>query len=292
MIESAVLTHLRGQQTLTSLLTTYNSLPAVFSQNAPPDNATGWAAGAQYARVVFLVDMQGDPERVLGGTLTIDVSCKEGGAFPEDIEPVIRGLVHGWFFTVGTFTAAAQYKQSNYFTQPTEHISGVTMTFELLAFPVLTTAAPDVVARLNAWTDALAGIRVINSGTALPTPAWRPTVQDSAVYWRLVTEEPAGWIPDTWQTMWRTATMRGHVFAPDNGTAAKIARQIVQGLNTAGNLTASGDSPVRVDRDNRIDLGADPLRTGQITVPATFGVIMKFNTAGKLQHIYYPRGGD
>ena len=287
MIEAALTAHLRGQAELAGLLAVYGGEPAVFGQEAPPDRDPLWGDGPQYARVVFAVDIQGDPARTMGGQLAVDVICREDGPFPEELEPLLRQLIHGWFFSAGAFTAAAQWKSSNYFTQPEDHVVGVTMAFDLLAFPVLTTEAPDIVDRLNQWSAGLEGLLAINRDP-LPSPAWRPTEETSAVYWRLVSDEPARWVKESFQTVWRTATVRGHVFAPDPGAALRLCRRITAGLYAAKRLPREdGEAPILVNTGNRTDPGADPLKTGQLTVEGTYGVVVHHQPDEVFRHLHY-----
>ena len=285
MIEQVLYQHLTGQACLAQCLTTYNQRPAIFNQEAPADMDEGWGCGSQYGRIVFAVTTQGDPERSMGGLLTVDIMCKEDEQCPEDIEPLVRAFIHGWFFSSGNFTVAAQWRASDPFTQETDHVTGCTVTFELLGFPVLTTFNPDVIERINQWTkETYENIHVINHD-ALPAPAWRPTGDVSAVYWRLVRETPAGWIPDTFSTNWRTATVKCHIFSKDNATAAIVARDLTIRLHAIKRLLKEGETPIMVNRKNTADLSADPLRAGQVTVEATYGVIVHFAPTNMLQHI-------
>lgn len=286
MIEESLLNHLTEQPELAELLATYAGRPAVFSQEAPADTDAGWGPGPQYGRVVFAVDIQGDPERTIGGTLVVDVMCKKDEQFPEDIEPVIRQLIHGYFFSNGTFTVAAQWKTSDYFTQPNDHVAGCTVSFELLAFPVLTTDEPDVIARFNEWSSAYDGLHVINHDE-LPSPAWKPQGTEAAVYWRLVDDNQAGWIPDSFSTIWRTATVRGHIFSEDISTAATIGKRLLTGLYAAKRLMKAGEVPVMVHRRNALNNSADALRTGQLTAEATYGVIIRKTVSGTISNINY-----
>lgn len=286
MIEESLLNHLSSQPELAAFLATYAGKPAVFSQEAPADEDSGWGPGPQYGRVVFAVDIQGDPERTMGGTLVVDIMCKKDEQFPEDIEPVIRQLIHGYFFSSGTFTVAAQWKTSDYFTQPTDQVSGCTVSFELLAFPVLTTDAPDVIARFNEWSSAYEGLHVINHDE-LPAAAWKPTGTESAVYWRLVDESPANWIRDSYSTIWRSATVRGHIFSEDMSTATTIGKRLLTGLYASKRLMKAGEVPVMVHRNNSLNNSADALRTGQLTAEATYGVIIYRPASGTINHINY-----
>ena len=288
MIEQALYEHLKVQTDLSAFLATYNEAPAVFNQEAPPDRDPGWGPGSQYGRVVFSVDLQGDPARTMGGVLSVDIMCKENEQYPEEIEPVVRSVIHGFFFSSGTFTVAAQWKNSSYFTEPTDQVTGCTVTFDLLAFPMLTTSNPDVIERINEWTAAIDGLHVINYDE-LPATAWKPGSEQSAVYWRLMQEAPAGWIPDTFQTIWRTATLKCHIFSEDIATATKVADDLTTRLYAAKRLTRPGETQIMVNRKNTADYGADPLRTGQLTVEATYGVIVHFTPEFTLKHIRHER---
>jgi len=286
MIEQALVEHLKAQETLTAFLTTYGDAPAIFNQEAPADSDPLWADGAQYGRVVFAEDMEGDPERTMGGRLTVDIMCKENLQYPEEIEPVLRGLIDGYFFSSssGTFTVAAQWKDSSYFTEPTDQVTGCTMTFELLAFPILTTTEPDIVERLNEWTaQHFNGLHVINYDEFPGT--WKPTEDEAAIYWRVLQSKPATWIRSTYQTEWRTATVRGHVFAVDASAAGKIARTVINELYTSKRLVRKGESQIMTNSSNSVDFGADALRTGQITVDGTYGVIVYHVPNNPMNHI-------
>ena len=273
MIETALYQHLIAQADLAQYLTTYNAVPAVFNQEAPADNDPLWGDGPQYGKIVFAVDIKGDPERTMGGTLAVDIQCKENLQFPEVIEPIVRELIHCWFFSSGTFTVEAQWKTSSYFTEPTDKVTGCTIIFDLLAFPIMSTGSPDVIERINAWTNEIEGLHVINY-VELPSTAWKPEGTDSAVYWRLVNDAPAVWIPDTYQTIWRTSTIKCHIFSENHTIADSVARNIITQLYTDKRLMKEGESPIMVNQRNRVDYGADPLRTGQITVEATYGIIV------------------
>ena len=287
MIEQALYEHLKAQSVLANHLATYNKAPAVFSQEAPADTDSLWGAGPQYGRIVFAEDLQGDPERTMGGTLIVDIMChKDGKHFPEDIEPIVRELIDGYFFSSGTFTVSAQWKNSQYFTEPKDKVTGCTVAFELLAFPVLTTVQPDVIDRLNEWSSSRENLFVINHDP-LPHNAWKPSDSESAVYWRLVDEKPAGWIRDTYATIWRTAIVRGHIFSRDVSTATSIGKQLITALYASKRLMRDGEVPIMVNRNNTLNSGADALRTGQLTVEATYGIIVYEPPKGTIDHIKY-----
>ena len=93
--------------------------------------------------------------------------------------------------------------------------------------------------------------------------------------------------PDTFQTVWRTATLKGHVFSEDIATVADVADMVTIRLYADKRLMKEGETPIMVNRDNRTDSSADPLRTGQITVDATYGVVVYFAPDKNLENINY-----
>ena len=284
MIEKALYQHLQSQAVLAPFLTRYGEAMAIFSQEAPSDEDPLWQPGPQYGRLVFSVNIQGDPARTMGGTLVVDILCQEGQQLPEEMEPIVRQLIDGYFFSAGLDTMAAQFQSSEYFNEPKGEVIGVTMVFALLAFPMLTTSNPDVIARINQWTAEIHGLHVINYDP-LPSQAWKPVGDQSAVYWRLWQEGPAGWIPDTFQTIWRTASLKCHVFSETVATAARVTDDLVIRLSAAKRLIQAGQAPILVSQKNTAEYGADPLRTGQLTVEATYGVVVRFQPEDTLVHL-------
>lgn len=283
MIEQALYEHLKAQEELLPFLATYADGPAVFSQEAPPDNDENWDPGPQYGRIVFSVDIKGDPARTAGGTLMVDILCQKGEdtpGYPEDIEPIIRKLIHGYFFSSGTFAVAAQWSTTDPFTEPQNQVVGCTVSFDLLAFPVLTTTGLDVVARLNEWTSQIEGLHVINYDK-LPADAWKPGPKESAIYWRRLRDGPSPKIRDRYAMIGRTATIKGHIFAEDIAAASAVANDLVIRLYTAKRLLKPPESPIMVDERITQDDGADPLRTGQLTVEATY-CIMRYTHTDKV----------
>lgn len=287
MIEQALYQHLQAQDSLSPYMATYGGKMAIFNQKAPSDQSKSWGSGPQYGRIVFDVDLQGDPERTMGGMLSVDIMCKnDSPTTPDQIEPIVRSLIHGYFFSNGTFTVSAQWKNSAYFTQSTDHVEGCTLTFDLLAFPLITTPSPDVVARYNAWSSQFPNLHVINCD-GLPQAAWKPKGDEIAVYWRVMQEAPAGWIRDTYATIWRTATVKGHIFAETPQKANYVARDLTIRLYASKRLLKDGESPIMVNRRNTADYGADPLRAGQVTSEATFGIIVVADNSDTIQNIQY-----
>lgn len=278
MIEKALYTHLQAQTAaLTPYLSRYRGKLAVFNQEAPADTDNGWETTSQYGRIVFAIDLTEDPERKYSGTLAVDVLCESGKQIPEEMEPIVRELIDGYFFSTEETTISAQWSASNYFTTPTEKVIGVTLTFGLLAFPKQHTIDPDPIALFNKWSSTdlkeILGkdIRVIGYDT-MP-PAWKPTNEAPGIYWRLSDIRPCNWIPDTYNCSWQTATIYGHVLSQEQDTEAKIARTINNTLVVKKRLIFDDISPLMVDKNIRVNIGNDNMRVGQITIDGTYGIL-------------------
>lgn len=281
MIEAVLFNHLQKQnKSLEPYLAKYAGKMAIFNQEAPNDQDPNWGEGSQYGRIVYALDLSDDPQRKYSGTLAVDVCCEKGLQEPEMLEPIVRALIDGYFFSTKEITLAAQWSASNYFTEPTDEIIGVTLTFGLLAFTKQTTIEPDPIALFNKWTrnelqKALQKeVRIIGYDTM--EEAWKPTNEAPAIYWRLATIGPCGWIPDTYNCSWHTAVIHGHIMAPDKDITAIVTRTIDNILTIKKRLIFEDMSPLMVDRNIRVNLENDQLRVGQITIDATFGILRTY----------------
>ena len=283
MIERALYQHLQSCIELEPFLASHSGRMAIFNQEAPDDMDKGWDA-TQYGRLVFAVDMTDDPERNVSGVLQVDYMCEKDKQAPEEVEPIIRPLMDGYFFKSAEGTIAAQWRASNYFTTTTEKVVGVTLTYDLLAFPNQKTIEPDPITLLNKWTsESIDGVVVIGYDE-LPD-VWRPAEKSVAIYWQLGQIQKCNWIPDTYNCSWQTATINGHIMAPDENTAILIARWISSVLTIKKRLIFDDNSPLMLDRNIRVNPTLDMLRTGQITLEGTYGILTPPPEWNPLQHL-------
>lgn len=295
MIEEVLYEHLVENLRSTQYFATWNGTVAVFNQEAPADTDPSWGSGSQYGRIVFMVDSSIDPARKISSNLVVDVMCEKGKQEPEVLEHVVRDLIDGYFFTQDGDTMMAQWKTSNYFTEPNEKVIGVTISFNLLAFPQSETDEPDPVNLLNQWSSEILAealgkeIKVIGYGDQLSS-AWKPTTQNPAIYWRISQIGKCAWIPDTYNVSWQDATIQGHVFAADVHMELKICRIIDNLLQQKEQILFSDGSPLFVDRNIRINTSNDPLRTGQISVVGTYGLLRTYPQAPAIENISLEMG--
>lgn len=276
MIEAQVRTHLISQEALKPYMTTYAGQMAVFNQEAPADTDPNWAQGSQYGRIVFYIDMQDDPQRNISGTMGVDLYCETDA--PEEIEPILRAAIDGYFFSNAEVTIAVNWRNTQYFTDPTKQVIGATLTFDLLDFPNQQTTDPDPIALINDWSVSdlpiilgIEDVRVIGRDN-LPE-AWKPTNECPAIYWRLGDIRKCDWIPDTYNCSWQTATIWGHIMAPDNATATKIARVIDNTLTIKKRLIFEDLAPLMIDRSIQVTPTNDALKQGQIKLDGTYGIL-------------------
>lgn len=272
MIEEVIYTHLQTNgDDLAPFLATYAGSKAIFNQEAPKDTDTAWNQGSQYGRIVFLVDMREDVERKVSGTLTIDVECEDGKQVPEELAPIVLNLIDGYFFTDSELTMAARWNQSNYFTDPTKKVIGVTMTFDILAFPLQITSDPDPILASNIFLAALCpGAKII--GTDTLEAIWKPTDEAPALYSRLAKLVTSSRIRSNANVDWFDAEIRIHVLAPTLNVREAICKAIVQTLTRLTRIIMTDNSPMQIWTVTAT-MSADQLRTGQITINATYGVL-------------------
>ena len=188
-LEELLYSRISGAEYGSPGLASFDGAPAIFFGPCPEDTDRGWKDGRQYPRISYSLDLRGDPERQTAGTLYVDVWCTEDGPAPEDIEPVLRAVLCGVIMapegdnpcsfawqTSQTFQSARETK--------TDKVIGVTVTFDMIAFPEQITSDPDpVLAMMKFIRDEYPEITVIGQNT-LPDFT-EPSEEHPAVYFRL-----------------------------------------------------------------------------------------------------------
>lgn len=285
MFEQLLYSHLQTFNTeLSQHLAQHNNRMAIFNQEAPDDKSSGWGKGSQYGRIVFAVHLQDNSERIVSGTLMVDVICQSGKQIPEDLEAIVRPLIDGYFFTDTNQTIAAQWSASHYFTDPEKKEEGVTLTYNLLAFPLQTTISPDPIQLINEYTKELIPNSCVIGLDTIQT-AWKPNNNTPAIYWRLVNIAPCSWIPSTYACEWQTATCQAHILAPDKEIETQLSRILDNGFSFKKSLQFLDGTYMRIDQNIRINPGADALKQGQLTVEGTYGILRQYKS-DTIKHIY------
>ena len=257
------------------LLTQYMDRPAVFDTQAPGDMDENWA-DAQYPRCIFQLDMQANPERKISGQLYIDVMCENENTSvqPEELEAIGKSSVDGCFFSSDDMTISAQWKSSNPFAETDNKLSGITLVFDIMAYPIQTTESPDPILATNLWLKTIYESAYVIGHDVLPE-VWKPTDESPALYCRLSKLGESSRMKSSAAVTWIGADMQVYVMAPSEIVRSRINKSIIQLLINADKLILDDKSPMLIDSvtDN---MAADPLREGQIQIKATYGVLNEY----------------
>lgn len=288
MIEDLIRAALSGPG-IGDFLTTYAGEPAVFYQQAPHDLDPAWAA-VQYPRMDYNVDWQFDPERKAAGALLINVYClnNQDTAPPEEIGEAIKAQLKDLFLTADGETYAMAWGRTDAFDMGGEQepaTIGVTLQFDVLAFPYQQTAVPDPIEGANRWLkQRIPGAKIIGLDTM---PAlYRPTAENPAIYCRL--QSDGGKMRTSYAMAWMTATMAIHVFAPDVTARQQICRDILGRLSLEAEYAMENESPVLI-KQTGLNTGADPLRMGQISFTGEYGILRQEPECEKINHAIMQR---
>lgn len=283
-MEGIIYNYLCNCEELSEKLTTWADSPAIFQTKAPDDKDEDWGKN-QYPRLIFDIDMQADSERKVSGQLMIDVMCedKSESVQVEELESIVKEVVDGCFFSNTDLTISAQWRSSNQFEQGDDDVIGVTLVFDVLAYPKQITESPDPIKATNLWIKTLYSNAYVIGKDTLPE-TWKPTDESPAIYCSLFRVGESPRMKSTYAVDWIGAELHIYVMAPSENVRATISKQIIQLLIHATRIILDDGSPMLIDKVTG-NLAADPLRTGQIVVNATYGVLTA-RSGIKLQHTY------
>lgn len=262
--------------TLSSLLAKYKGRPAIFYQRAATADDKDWGE-KQYPRIDYTVDMQENPSRNTSGLLLLHIWCNTGfGAEPEDIEYVVRDLLHSTFAKADDDTYCLAWVRSDAFDvkaneDETIQIVGVSLTFDIMACPCQYTTYPDPIKALNEWTKKLLPSAVVIGHDEFE--GWIvPTKEQPVVYWRLTSQ---GVQRKHLTHTWLNISVEGHVYARN---AADRLYNLVR-LNTAhalaGHITMEDMSPLFL-KSFVCKPHLNYIAQGQIQASGHFGVLQEW----------------
>lgn len=281
-MEEIIYKYLLESFSVENLLAEYVDKPAVFDTQAPNDMDENWK-DAQYPRCIYQLDMQANPERKVSGQLYIDVMCENeiSSVQPEELEALVKSAVDGCFFSNHDLTISAQWQSSNPFAEKDNKLSGFTLVFDIMAYPIQTTESPDPILATNLWLKTIYQNAYVIGYDTLPE-TWKPTDENPALYCRLSKLGASGRMKSSAAVTWIGADMQVYVMAPSEVIRSRINKSIIQLLINADKLILDDNSPMLIDSvtDN---MAADPLREGQIQIKATYGVLNEY-TGTPLKH--------
>ncbi|MEG1562150.1 MAG: hypothetical protein RR365_00655 [Bacteroides sp.] len=257
-------------------LAQYEGKAAVFYQNAPSDMANGWKNKVQYPRVDYTVDMHANPERQSSGQAIFNIWCIDTGTMPEKIEPDVRAALCGIFITPdGEPPYCLAWQRSDSFeaaneTERAKQIVGITMAFDVFAFPNQITSDPDPIMAMNHFIKEWEPEVTVIGHDALQ-PYHEPQAETPAVYFRISSLETS---TETNTVTWMNGVIAGHVFAPTAEARLRWLRYLVDTLAQQGEVTMLDTSPMTI-RKLTADAGLDPLSQGQLRIQMRFGILRK-----------------
>lgn len=269
-------------------LALHNGAPAVFFGPVPTDTDPGWAGAEQYPRISYTIDMRANPERQTAGNLYLDVWCLDSGTAPEAVEPSIRAALcdvimapHeqppyslAWV-TSETFEATKQLDKS-------ARVIGVTVTFDLYAFPRQETTDPDPILAMNAFTSKWSGDAVTVIGSDRMGEYTEPSDERPAAYFRLANYHLA---QETHTVAWMEGVLVGHMIAPTYAGRQRWLKALADELTTRGEVEMLDTSSMFI-RALEVDGSLDPLTAGQMRLGVRWGILKRPRYAHKLNNPY------
>jgi len=293
-LEDIIYSRLTTDTTLGSQLAKYGKKPAVFFQTAPDDTATGWGQKKQYPRIDYIVDYVSNPERKTSGVLTLNIMSTEDGTPPEELEPTVRQLLCGIFITPdGAPPYSMAWARSDVFDQTRDGsdgiVVGITLTFDVYAFPSQITTDPDPVLAMNHYIEELLPEAEIIGGKKPTARIFTPSQETPAFYFRLETIQTQR---ETNTVAWMDATIACHIFA--GGEETTWLKYLVDALALAGEVIMLDTSPMFL-QSLKADNTLDALSTGQLRIFARFGILRRAPYSHPLLHAnreHKNTGGD
>lgn len=291
MVEDLIYKALTGITKLTTLLATHNQRPAIFYQNAPHDRDSLWGV-LQYPRMDYTVDWQYNAERKTAGNLAINVWCLNNQAHsPENIEPIIRTGLSELFLTEGTDTFAILWARSDLFEAgggQEPQVQGVTLSFDLLAFPSLLKGVNDPLEGVSMWFKQFLPTASIIGLDGLPS-VLKATDEKPIIYCRLLSDTNV--MRNSYAVAWISVTIAIHVFTGSMQFRQVKCREIVHTLALKGEIDLMDGSPMLL-KQVTMNTSYDPLRQGQITLSGEYGELYVPVAAPVMNHANVTRKGS
>lgn len=281
-LEDLIYTKLSNPTGPAAKLARYGDAPAIFYQAAPEDTAAGWYGKRQYPRIDYTVDMQANPERHSCGILTLNIWCSEQCAPPEDLEPEVRAMMREVFmqpdesppYSLAWVRSDAFEGRSQ--ANPATLVNGITVLFDLFAFPVQETTDPDPILAINEYVKQWAPDALVIGKDTLERFQIATTDQP-IFYFRLASLQLQR---ETNTVAWMDGMIAGYIYAPEE-TRLKWLKTLVDVLSLDGEVTMLDTSPMFL-RGIKADSAADPLTVGQLRLQIRFGLLRRSKYAHTL----------
>lgn len=275
-LEDLIYNRLIERTELTDKLARFEDVPAVFYQSSPGDTESGWKNKVQYPRIDFIVDLQANTERQTSGLMSLNIWSNESGMQPEEVEPEVQKALRDIFMQPeGTAPYCLRWARSDNFelknsTTKGSHVIGITVLFDVLAFPNQETTDPDPVMAMNQFIREWEPEAVIIGADPL-TNYFMARENRPAFHFRLST---LGLERETNTVAWMAGTIAGHVFAPTAEARLQWLKYLIDTLAIKGEVAMMDTSPMFI-RSIKADSAADYMTTGQLQLNVRFGILRR-----------------
>lgn len=277
----AVLSNEEGTCNIAGMLSRYADKPAIFMQSAPSDKA-----GTLYPRVDYTFNRASNDERKSEGLLTINVWCQSTGVLPEDIEANIRQMFSNVFIKDSGETYCFSWDRNDYFEidgdtkSENTLVLGVSLFFDVLAFPLGKVTEPDPIAAIMDYTSKnYENLQLIGDNDM--SSIFRASDDTPAIYYNISKNERA----ESWfLCQWMNVKIQAHIFAASAEKRLEIVKQIADDVARDECVRMRDGSDMRLIGLN-VNMDANIAKMGQITFIFHYGILRKNAEAEKLNHV-------
>lgn len=287
-----ILSEKECENSIVNYLSRTNNMPAIFLQAAPCDSAE-----KLFPRVDYTFEKMANDERKTEGLLTINVWClSTSNLGPEDFEKRIRKMFSDVFIKVDTETYSFRWDRNDYFeyqdstrvsrdmNSENPQILGVTLFFDVLAYPMGSLSEPDPVValmdyiRINYSECNLVGSDDIDD-------IFRVSDEKPAIYCRLSKLEKA----EEWHLcQWMNAGVAVHIFAASAEKRKEMVKSLADAISKDDYVKMRGNSLYMRCLKTNVNMEADIAKMGQIQFTFHYGIVRNQRVNGiKLNNVNF-----
>lgn len=265
----------------------YDAKPAIFYQQLPNDKDEKWEQW--YPCVSYGVDWRYNTERKTNGYMAVDIYCSNTSKIaPEDLAMgVIRELSELFLTEDDKSTYCFLWdNMSSFEVQKKEPVvTGVTVTFDIIAFPNQEASVPSPVWSVNQFIEVFQPNCVLIGHDTLPK-LLKATKEHPLIY---VSKKDTKLISTSYAMAWIQETLHISVLSSDITETKKWVDALIRDLGIERETTMQNGSPFLIMQMSESS-DTDPLKTGQISLIGEYGVLRKEKEKIKLNHAIFEGG--
>ncbi len=282
-LSELICNRMRTEEHLSGLLAVFYDKPAVFEDEAPPDQQDGWGRRTQYPRICYHINMRVNQERASAGELSVTVFVRKDLPMVTELEKYIKTCLQDVIMTpdeASPFCVA--WSKSETYIQPGAEILCMDILFDILEYATQETTDPDPVMALSAELKKLYPEALVIGLDALPDytdPSVCPVL-----YVRLQSiSETTGHCSHS--IVWFLANMAIHILYASQQNRLIVSAGIHQSLSLGEEIIMLDESPMIINQ-NTLNNRADYLRDGQVAIVCKYGCLRHRKENKKIRRIY------